>query len=360
MTEIDKTIPLPLYYQLTESLRKSIKNDWTPGKKFHSERYIANQCSVSRITVGRVLNDLVKEGLLHRIQGKGTFVSNISSKKDKQAHQYPATNNVGFIVTKRLTKIFSGVHNPEELAMLRSYLEDYGYHLIFCYSDNNISNNRKLNDMTKKLDAMIIEGEVSAELINFFDNKIPIVLIDHCIDGITSVIADNVKGVTASTEYLIKSGRKKIGIIYGSQMCVAFKERFEAAKETIIKNNLHFYPEFTAEATGLLSEGYSAAIKILSGKDYPDAIICANDVIAIGATKAIHDSGLKLPEDIAVMGFDNTEMSEYVYPQLSTVDYDRSKLLQVVTEIINKKIIGRYDDKEKVILPVKLLIRESC
>lgn len=359
MTEIDKKIPLPLYYQLTETLRKSIRSDWKPGKKFYSERYIAEKCSVSRITAGRVLNDLVKEGLLYRIQGKGTFVADINVNNERKQCR-PRTNNVGFIVAKRLSRIFSGAYNPEELAAMRTYLHNYGYNMVFCNSENNIPNNRKLNDMSKKFDAMIIAGEVADELTGFFNERIPVVLLGHCIKGVTSVITDNVRGTALSTEYLIKSGRKKIGIIYGSQACAAFRERFETAREVIIKNKLHFHSEFTAESAGLLREGYCAAQKILSGKDHPDAVICANDIIAIGAMKAIRESGFRIPDDIAVMGFDNIEMAEYVRPQLSTVNYDGGKLLQSVAEIINKKIMGTYDGPEKVMLPVKLVLRESC
>lgn len=358
--DINKTVPLPLYYQLTEKLRDNIKEKWAPGDKFFSERHIASEFSVSRITAGRVLNDLVKEGLLYRIQGKGTFVSDPKAMNAIEDSVKKRTNNIGFIVAKRVSKMFSGYHNPEELAILRHCLEQYGYNLFFSCSENKISGNKKLNELTKKLDGMIIEGEVSDEIAEFFASKIPVVRLDHFQPGITSVIADNIKGAERSASYLIKSGRKKIGIIYGTQSCVSFKERYEAVKRIITKNKLKFYPEFMAESEGLLSKGYEAANKILCGSHKPDAIVCANDIIAIGAIKAIHDNCLRVPEDIAVIGFDNIEMTEYVSPQLSTVKYDRSKLVKLATDIINAKIRGSYDGPDKVTLPVRLTLRQSC
>jgi len=121
---IDKHIPVPLYYQLKNVLRAHIKENHEPDRKFFSERELADKCRVSRITVGRTINDLVNEGFLYRIQGKGTFVADPEKKK---------TNNVGFILAQRLASLpkrLTQIFYSEFLEYIESDCRDDNYHLF--------------------------------------------------------------------------------------------------------------------------------------------------------------------------------------------------------------------------------------
>jgi len=155
---------------------------------------------------------------------------------------------------------------------------------------------------------------------------IPFVLIDYGLSGksYNSIILDNFNGAYAAIRTLIQSGRKRIGFIGGTSFHPSIKERFRGYKEALEDFDLnsngdadkYIYLEKT-ETSRLIGE--NGAEIILSQQPRPDAIFCCNDTTAFGVMSKIQSLGLRIPDDVAVVGFDDIPQSEFQSPRLSTV-----------------------------------------
>ena len=354
---IDKHIPVPLYYQLENTLRKHIKKSSMPDEKFFSERELAENYKVSRITAGRTINDLVNEGLLYRIQGKGTFVADFNKKVK--------TNNIGFILAQRLANLSGGTVNPESLHEIESACKSYGYHLFFSVGEERFRKNGELPEIVKekKVDGVVLSQDVEASLIRKLNSSLPIVLLDYRMDGenIDSVMADNIAGAYQAVKYLIELGHKNIGFIYGPFTAPSFKERLTGYKKALSEYKIRFRKSLLQEGGARIEDGYRAMKALLSLSEIPTAVFASNDTMALGAMKAIKDNGMDVPDDISIAGFDDKEFAAYTFSPLTTIRVNNKAMAESAVKRLVEKIDGDNNvEPRRIIIPTELIIRESC
>lgn len=193
--------------------------------------------------------------------------------------------------------------------------------------------------------------------------RIPFVFINKYLGSkkVNTVSVDNYDGVYQTIEHLVSLGRRRIGaMMSGDLMPVDGVERFEGYKEALKKFNLEYDEDIVRYSNWDYNEAYEEMKSILYGAaKQPDAMFCANDRMAMGVIKAIEEKGLKVPEDIAVVGFDDIEAGRYIKPSLTTI---RSPLEDIGNRAINL-MMEVIEDSEKPIqeisLKAKLIIRES-
>lgn len=207
---------------------------------------------------------------------------------------------------------------------------------------------------------MIILAPLSNDkgLIELEKQNIPVVLINGKYKNLSFIDANNLEGAKKAVEYLINLGHKRIAIINGLLNGANGKDRFNGYKLALstakikIDKNLMGFGEFDQD------KSYHEMLKLLNYKF--TAVFCANDVMALGAIKAIEEKKLKIPDDISVVGFDNLVTVSHISPPLTTVQQPIFELgkesVSLLVEIINKNITL----PKKLILNTNLIVRKSC
>ena len=214
-----------------------------------------------------------------------------------------------------------------------------------------------------KVDGLII-GSLALEeptVRELVDSHYPMAVLDIDLlsDSIAFVMSDNVKGAALLTRHLVESGCKKIAFIGGRGDERPSVDRRFGYQSELAHNNLPAPDEYIAYANWLPNLAFEATKRFLSLPEPPDAVFCASDVMAIGAMTAIEAAGLRVPQDVAVVGFDDIEYARLVAPGLTTVHQSQDALAEgLITAIIN--LLEHPSDAPQVsVIPVEMVVRES-
>ena len=212
--------------------------------------------------------------------------------------------------------------------------------------------------------AIVIIGEIKSSQLNFMkslnDNIICVDAynFDNSIDYIKFDMKHSVKLVI---DYLLKLGHKKIGLLVGRNQIVRnlvdFREEYfiEIMKElTLYDERFVKVDEFSPQS------GYMMMKEILELEEYPTAVFCANDSIAMGAYKAIREKNLKVFTDISIIGFNDLKISKYMPPPLTTLRIDTKIIAEETINVLIELFENNRSYRKKVYLPVELIERESC
>jgi len=347
----------PKYRQLKEILREEInKRKLRPGDRIPSEERIAEKYGVSLGTVRQAMAELANEGLIYKEQGRGTFVA--EKKRGK-------TFTIGLLLTDIGNPFFSQIaRSIQEKAHL------LGYSMIYYNTNDQLSREAESIDMLikRRVDGVILvpvlkDGEEKL-MQKLRGNDISFVYLDRYLNEPASdyIIVDNFCGVRQSMEYLISLGHKRIGCISAQPYTWVLEQRVKAYKKIVRENNLAM-EDSLVQISDLPDDkgGYDAANKLFSMKNRPTAIFATNDIIAIGAYKAAKDKGIRIPQDLSLVGFDDIEVSSHLEVPLTTVSQPINKMGEMAVKILAEK--GKKENPEKVqkiVLEPKLVIRESC
>ena len=184
--------------------------------------------------------------------------------------------------------------------------------------------------LQRKVDGVaIMTSEMDEKLIEVFSRRhIPLVLLDggSPAPGVSSVSFDYRSGVVAALNHLIGLKHSKIGFISGPLTLASARVRFSAFTETMAQHDLATSKSMIAEGNHRVDGGQRAMKRILAGKVLPTAVMCSNDLTAIGAMSAIFERGLQIPEDISVVGYDDIQLAAHTHPSLTTLRLPRTEL----------------------------------
>jgi len=208
---------------------------------------------------------------------------------------------------------------------------------------------------------VVYHDEVTQEIRNWRFQKAPFVFINKYLrqKEVNTVSVDNFDAVLQAVTHLVNLGHERIGILNGSLMSVDGIERFLAFKEALTAHGLSFHEELTGYADFSDEQAYEEMTRILYGPSLPTAMFCANDMMAIGVVRAIKEKGLRVPEDIAVVGFDDIDVSRYFSPPLSTFRAPLREAGEIAVSLLMKIIENPKRPPEQIPLKAKLVIRES-
>jgi LacI family transcriptional regulator len=212
------------------------------------------------------------------------------------------------------------------------------------------------------LDGLIISSiEYQDPMIDeIINSKIPFVMVGQNSPNksIHFVDTNNSKSAFQAVNYFIELGYKRIATITGPTNKIAGRDRLEGYKMALAQNNIEVDPRLIQ--LGYFSDlgGYSAMEKLLVYQ--PEAVFVASDTMAFGAIRAIKDAGLQIPDDIALIGFDNIPTSAEMSPPLTTIHQDIQKMGEIAVDMLIDLISNKNKEIENIILPAELIIRESC
>lgn len=171
---------------------------------------------------------------------------------------------------------------------------------------------------------------------------------------------NNYDGAFEATKYLIELGHRNIGVITGDLNKLSGKVRFESIKQALSSSGIQLNEDHIAYGDFTEDSGYVGMKKILKSENRPTAIFACNDTMALGAYKAIGEAGLSIPDDISVMGFDNTQVSQYMSPPLTSVNISLPEVAKCAVDMLIRAIEKEEITPEIKIVNTNIVERESC
>lgn len=221
---------------------------------------------------------------------------------------------------------------------------------------------------SKRADGVIVLNiRPSADIVRFYKkNKVPLILIEEEVKGVHTIKSDNFSGAKKAVSYLIKKGKRKIGLVIGKYenkfSALSSIERFNGYKLALKENGIEIDKRMIFQIEDFYFEdGIKALEYFISEGIKPDAIFCAaGDMVAMGIIKEAQKRKIKIPEDIAIIGFDDIVVSEIVNPSLTTVRQPIEKMGQEAYKLAVNAVEGKITEPQKLVFEPELIIRESA
>lgn len=291
-------------------------------------RDIAKAAGVSSATVSRVINgsNLVRPETAERVNEviqRFKFIPNGSATTLK----YGRSSAYGLIIPDITNPFFSEFIRSFEIILVEHHQD-----MLMATTDFHPSKMQKTihRMLVRKVDGIaLLAAEIETEPIEaLIHHRVPLVTMDRrqTSIGLSDVAIDNLSGMKLAIEHLQELGHKKIGYIGGSKGPTISDHRFEAFAKAMRAAKLTVEPAFVRVGNYRISGGETAMTEILQLKHQPSAILTANDLTAIGALRVLHKAGFSVPEDFSIVGFDDIELSDIVFPPLTTIRLSRKDL----------------------------------
>jgi len=325
---------------------------------------VARQAGVSVPTVSRVINkqsyikEITRKKVLEAIE-KLSYEPNSIARNLKQGR----TSTVGFIVNDVSSSFFGMV-----ALGIERILRKHNYNLILCNTDDR--HNLEIDSLklvvSKKVEGIILAttgstGEFVKKVIH--QHKIPTVVIDNKVKDLKTdvVLHDNVGGAYQLTSHLIEHGHTRIAFIGGSLNETSGEKRLEGYKKALAKNGIPVDYKLVTMGDWKRESGFRLTRKLLSLKERPTAIFAANTSMALGSLIALHEQGLKVPDDMALVSFDDLEFAPALDPPLTTLTKVDTEIGIAAANLLLKRMKKKVkEEPTEIYLPTKLLIRRSC
>lgn len=283
-------------------------------------------------------------------------------------------NTIARSLRNRQTRTF-GVLLPDSanpyFARIVAAIEDacfsQGYNIIIGNASNNPERESAYLDVlaAKQVDGMLLisTGDFNRSIEYLQSANVPTVLVDRSSEAqnVDVVVTDNAQGGSLAAAHLLALGHRRIGMIAGPSRLSSSAQRehgflgaLQQADVTLSASSI-VHGDFSAEG------GYSACMTLLAAQAQPPtALFAANDMMAIGALRALHERGLHVPEDVSVIGYDNISLSAYVLPSLTTIAQPVEQIGQAAVRLLLARIAQPDKPYEREVLNVTLLERDSC
>jgi LacI family transcriptional regulator len=358
--------PVHLYRQIVHDLRVKIAEGKFPvGYRIETHKQLAAMYDVSLITIKKAIDELAKEGLVMSKAGKGTFVIN-NVPLSKPTRNLKTENTIGFVSRDLKNPFFSLIaHEIELIANTKGYIT-----LITNSTDNqdkeeNLIRQLKESGATGLIIASMAQKYFANETIRtLHKEKFPYVMVSYVHDkDIYFVGTDHVHGGFLATEHLIQRGYESIGFINspignltGDLRRIGYFKAMEHYQRSINPDHI-YYLEYGG-GWKYYSAGLELGKSICKKKNRPNAFFVYNDLAAIGFQRAVLDFGLRVPDDVAIVGFDDIEMASYVRVPLTTIRQPTKEIANNALDVIIGQINSSNPQYHTILKP-ELIVRAS-
>lgn len=374
---VEKKInPRIRYIKIVEVYREQILGGKLPaGTRLPTEFELAGEFNLSRGTVRQALNLLVEEGLLERVQGRGTFVSQTAQAQivtvPAVTPPVPAAENrIGLIL---ILNQRSDQLNMDILIGVEQAVKARNYQLSFAYTEENeqqlaVNIERLRADRAAGIIIFPISNVTHDNLLSQLQmDRMPIVLVDRYLADLDTdyVVANNRASAFRATEHLLFLGHVRVGFAYAYPEAIltsSVRERLEGYKQALQEYEVPFDESLVlVETENANPDSAKVYEKYLLRKNRPQAIFAVNDWEALKVIQAAQRCGLRVPEDLAVVGFDDLPFAQHLNPSLTTLTQHRVDMGVQAANLLINRIEGLVTGPTRHLeLPTRLIVRESC
>lgn len=322
---------------------------------------IARIAGVSTSTVSHVINNsrFVSEAMRARIE-KVIADLNYTPSSLARSLKIKETNTLGMLVTASSNPFFA-----EVVRHVERYCERHNYHLILVTTDGHSASLKKhlTRLLRKQVDGLLL---MCAEPQDFAPEimaniPLPMVVIDWWQQALNAdIIHENSEfGGYLATKTLIDAGYQEIAIITGELSKPLAENRLAGYKRALTEKNLQIRPQWIIESHFHYQGGIEATQKLLTLTELPKAIFAMSDSIAIGVYHALWQAEKRIPQDIAVIGYDNIDIAQYLAPPLSTIHQPKARLAKAAVEQLIRRIKQPEQPRQAISLTPELVVRGS-
>lgn len=365
--EIDFGLRTPLYEQIVNDIRSKVeRGELKPGEQIWTQQELAAKYGVSLITIKNALAYLVNEGILYTRVGRGTYVAERQTRKINLS----PNKTLGLVLRDLKHPYFSLiVHSVEE----RAY--ELGFNVLLSSSSNDIE---KEENQINHFRSMGVDGLIIASLSleyratdyiqQLHNEDFPYIMVSYIHDPeYWYVGSDHEQGGYIATEHLIEVGYKSIGYVHVGKGNLLSEVRKNGYYRALTEHDMPFHAD-SVQVLGSTEEeagadrfqlGYRFAGRFKDLTKKPEALFFYNDVVALGFLQGASEQQIRVPDDVAIVGFDDTIIARYAFVPLTTIHQPVDKIGRLAVEILQKRI-EKGDVGNRTVLKPTLVVRESC
>lgn len=324
---------------------------------------IAKIAGVSKATVSRVINNKSEGVGLETKEKILDIIHQLNYRPNSLARSVAISRSkmIGLIIPD-----ISNLFYPAIVRGVSDYIQQYDYSLLLYNSDSNAELERKqlLSMVDKRVDGVILCSGVSNEafLKEYRRYGVPLVLIGRIFDSYLSdgsITGDNEKGLRMSTQYIIGHGNRKILYLEGNLATSGAMQRMAGYRRALEAAGIPYDEKLVYSGEFSIQYGYQAVQRAREAGVKFDAVVSGSDLIAIGAVKALREAGLRVWQDVEVIGFDNIELSKIFTPGLSTVSKPHYAMATEASRILLSCVEKEPVPLKHLIVETELVLRET-
>ena len=326
---------------------------------------VAQRAEVSIKTVSRVVNGEgeISEETIRRVQ---EVIDELGYRPNRMARGLVTqrTNSIGLVVPNINNPFY-----PEVAEAIMTTARARQHHMLLCSHENNYQEQQTILEslVAQGVDGIIIFPALHGvePLLRFSESFSPLVVVNHEVEhpGVCVVRADIVQGAAHAVDYLVSKGHRQIGMINAARSPANRRWRERGFKQALAAHELKLNEGLmvAGDSTGSdIDGGYAAARELLTLHPEVTAIFCYNDLMAIGAVRASQDMSLRVPDDCAIIGFDDITMASMIRPALTTIRINKYELGAEAARQLLSMLENDAQEAEHVVLNVDLVVRESA
>lgn len=320
---------------------------------------VARRAKVSTATVSRVLNNasVVKSSTRARV---------VKAIEELKYHPNLHARSLAGGKSRTLGVIVSNLENPfffDIYKTIEADARDRGYEVVMAntdYRSEQLVTSIRLMIGRRVMGLAAIVSEMAPELIDeLTESRTPVVFYDVGTPrpNITSIRVDYRRGIERVVDYLHSLGHRRLGFVGHHAVLAPLNERMKAVLDAVAR-----IPELdvrTAADADTLEGGRQATRALLSTGFQATAIVCVNDVMAVGALRELRERGIRVPRDISVTGFDNVKLSEFCYPALTTVHIPRERIGHIIADCLAPRPGKAPAENPEIVIDPELMVRSS-
>ncbi len=348
------------YLQIRDALIQEIQS-MKPHSRLPSRNKLCVKYNVARTTIERAISELIGQGYLYAKDGSGTYVAD----RLKKVTEDSSVKTLGLIIPDILRHIYPGILRGVEDEAYR-----LGMNLIISNTDNLYA--KQTESLNKLLnlnaDGIVIipafKGQPDLEpFMKLQETGTPFVFCYRSVEGISAprVIINNFHGAYSAAKHLVQSGRRRIAFISGPLYSTS-SDRYQGYVGALAEAGIEHRDELVIfeQNFGQEGQGVESAKQLMRLPSPPDAFLCFNDGIAKGVYGVLTEMGIRIGEQVSLVGFDNTEICESLPVRLSSVSLPSYELGQQCFKLLLEKMDNRTSPEHRVmVLNPKLITRES-
>lgn len=325
-------------------------------------RDVASKAGVSINTVSRVLNDRpdVNEATRERVRGA---IADLGYRPNSLARSLirRSSRTIGLVVTD-----CTNPNSARQIRMVQQAMSKAGYAVLIFDTQEDGEQERSAIELLEEnmVDGIIITpvGTAAGADLAALSQRVPVVLLNREPEsgsGFDLVLNDNAAGAEAAVDHLIALGHTRIGYVTGSTNASTVRGRLQGYRAALSKAKLDFDESLIARAQITIEDAAAAARQLLEINDPPTAILAYNDLMALGVLAALDDARLRVPHDVALVGYDDIIYAPYLQVPLTTVRQQTRRMGEEAARLLLERLHGAESAPQRLVLQPELIVRRS-